>query len=63
MEQDPLHHEVVDDIYRENIQRLVERGTWTKPFYEHEGCRFQPGGEEDASWEDLKAIGAPWVEE
>jgi len=60
LEQDPLHHEEVDEIYRANIQRLVDRGTWTRPFYEHEGCRYQPGGEEEISWEDIKAMWAPW---
>jgi len=43
-----------------NIESLVERGTWTRPFYEHEGCRFQPGGEQEPSWDDLKEMWAPW---
>ena len=63
MEQDPQRHAQVDEIYRGNIASLVERGTWTRPFYEHEGCRFQPGGEEEPAWEDLKEMWAPWNED
>lgn len=62
MEQDPMHHAEVDEIYRANIQRLVARGTWTKPTVEHDGCVFQPGTEnpEEESWEALKAMWDPW---
>ena len=64
LNQDPLGHEEVDKIYRENVETLVRRGTWTKPFFEHEGCRFQPGadGPETPSWETLKQLWAPWNE-
>jgi predicted amidohydrolase len=61
--QDPLQHEAVDEIYRQNIETLVQRGTWTKPAIEHEGCRFQPGGEEEPSWEEMKAMWAEWEED
>ena len=64
MNQDPKSHAEVDEIYRENIQRLYERGTWTRPFYEHEGCRFQPGGEDEPDWETMKQqLWGPWLEE
>ena len=62
MKEDPRSHVEVDKIYRANIERLVERGTWTKPFIEHEGCRFQPGSEEEPSWEDLKQMWSDWEE-
>ena len=61
MDQDPLQHEAVDEIYRGNIQRLVERGAWTPPADEFPGARYQPsdpGGE--ASWEDIKQM---WAED
>ena len=31
LEQDPLQHEAVDEVYRANIERLIERGAFTPP--------------------------------
>ena len=31
LEQDPLQHAEVDEVYRGNIERLIERGSWTPP--------------------------------
>lgn len=58
MNQDPLHHEEVDEIYRENIQRLVDRGSWTLPADTFEGCRYQaPAGPgEKVSYEEVKKM-------
>jgi len=64
LEDDPKHHAEVDDIYRANIQRLIDRGTWTKPAFEHPGCRFQPAGDDQASWEEIKKqLWGPWLED
>lgn len=61
---DPKSHEEVDEIYRANIQRLVDRGAWTRPFFEHEGAKFMPSGDEDVSWEDMKQqLWGPWLED
>ena len=62
LNQDPLGHAEVDKVYRQNIETLVQRGTWTKPFFEHEGCRYQPAAEGSAeeNWENLKQMWAPW---
>ncbi len=57
MDQEPLGHDEVDDIYRANMERLYERGTWTKPYFKHEGAHFTPGpgGDgEGSSWEEIK---------
>lgn len=64
MEQDPKQHAEVDEIYRDNIERLVARGTWTKPAIEHPGCAFQPGTDDPQadSWEALKQMWYPWNE-
>ena len=40
MKQDPLGHEAVEEIYRENIQRLVDMGAWTPPADKFEGAPF-----------------------
>ena len=61
---EPKHHAEVDDIYRANIQRLIDRGTWTRPAFEHPGARFQPAGDDNASWEEIKQrLWGPWLED
>ena len=63
LEDEPKHHAEVDDIYRANIQRLIDRGTWTKPAFEHPGARLQPAGDDEASWEEIKQrLWGPWLE-
>lgn len=56
MNQDPLRHEEVDKIYRENIQRLVDMGAWTPPADKFQGAHFQPASDEEMSWEDIKQL-------
>lgn len=59
---DPKPHAVVDEIYRANIRRLVERGTWTRPAYAHPGCRYQPAGDDTETWEEVKQrLWGPWL--
>ena len=62
LNQDPLQHEEVDQIYRENIQRLVDRGSWTLPADTFKGAHFQSGAscEEEAVWENVKQL---WSDE
>jgi beta-ureidopropionase len=65
LKQDPWQHAQVDEVYRANIDRLVDRGTWTRPAHDFPGCRFQPSSEtpETDTWEDLKKLWAVWDEE
>lgn len=64
LRQDPKPHAQVDDIYRANIRRLVERGAWTKPAFEHPGCRYQPSGDDDVAWEEIRErLWGPWLNE
>lgn len=64
LKDEPKSHAEVDEIYRANIRRLQERGTWTKPAFEHPGCRYQPAGDDDTTWEDMKQrLWGPWLEE
>jgi predicted amidohydrolase len=60
LEQDPLQHEAVDEIYRGNIERLVERGAFTPPARAFPGCRFLPPSRNpaDAGWESVKQLWA-----
>ena len=63
LKDDPKSHAEVDEIYRDNIRRLQERGTWTKPAFEHPGCRYQPAGDDGTTWEDMKQrLWGPWLE-
>lgn len=39
MDQEPVLHDAADQIYRENIQCLLNRGTFTAPAYQFSGCR------------------------
>ena len=61
---EPKSHAEVDEIYRANIQGLVDRGTWTKPAVEHPGCRYQPAGDDEMSWDEMKQrLWGPWLNE
>jgi beta-ureidopropionase len=60
LEQDPLQHEAVDEVYRGNIGRLIERGAFTPPARTFPGCRFLPPSRNpaDAEWESVKQLWA-----
>ena len=63
LKDEPKSHAEVDEIYRANIRRLQERGSWTKPAFEHPGCRYQPAGDDGTTWEDMKQrLWGPWLE-
>ncbi len=65
MEKDPLSHEKVDDIYRENIQNLIQRGSFTEPAVQFSGACFQSGAAspEEEKWENIKTLWDGWGEE
>jgi hypothetical protein len=64
LKDDPKSHAEVDEVYRANIRRLQERGTWTPPAYDHPGCRYQPAGDDGATWDDIKRrYWGPWLDE
>ena len=64
LEQDPLRHADVDEVYRDNIRRLIERGTFTPPAVTHPGARFVPMGDGSKSgeeeWHELKSLWSDW---
>jgi len=64
LEQDPLQHAAVDEVYRANIERLIERGAWTAPAYRHDGCRYiAPGGDGgEGEWDAIKGLWEESVE-
>jgi hypothetical protein len=63
MEQDPLHHNEVDKIYRQNIEKLYERGSWTRPYLQHEGAKLMPEGDpgmDEQQWREVKKMWSEW---
>ena len=54
MEQEPQHHAEVDEVYRANIKKLLERGTYTAPAYHFPGARCQSPAMSEEEWEEFK---------
>ena len=61
LEEDPKQHAEVDEVYRANIERLIERGSWTRPATTYDGCRFLPPSRDpaDADWANVRGL---WAE-
>lgn len=63
MEQDPLHHAAVDEIYRQNIESLYARGAWTRPYFRHPGAKRLPEDDPGMSaeqWAETKKMWSCW---
>jgi predicted amidohydrolase len=63
LEQDPLHHGDVDQVYRQNIESLYQRGAWTRPHVRHPGARLLPEGDQGMSaeqWAEVKKMWSCW---
>ncbi|NJN93242.1 MAG: hydrolase [Anaerolineales bacterium] len=62
LEQDPLSHAEVDEVYRNNIRRLVERGAFTEPAHTFQGAHFQSGASspEEEQWDNIKTLWEGW---
>jgi hypothetical protein len=59
LNEDPKSHAEVDEIYRENIQRLIERGTFTAPAFDFPGARYIPA-DDDPLMEGWAAAKSLW---
>jgi hypothetical protein len=55
---DPQRHADVDEIYRANIGRLIERGSFTPPARAFPGARYMPPAEsaDEAGWEQVRNL-------
>jgi predicted amidohydrolase len=62
LDQDPKGHAEVDNVYRGNIERLYERGAWTKPAEDFPGARYQPAAATPAEgdWANIKDLWRAW---
>lgn len=56
LENEPLHHEEVDEIYRENIRRLIARGTYTEPYHCFEGAKYQGSKTTEEEWREMQHL-------
>lgn len=56
LKNEPRHHEAVDQIYRDNIKRLVERGTYTEPAHTFKGAHCQSPATSEEEWRNLKTL-------
>jgi len=58
MKKDPENHERVDQYYRDNIQRLIERGTFTAPAHDFPGCSYKSASTdpEQDKWKNIKQL-------
>jgi beta-ureidopropionase len=61
---EPKSHSEVDEVYRDNIRRLIERGTFTPPANEFPGAHYQSMGEAPpaAEWERTRHLWDEWNE-
>jgi hypothetical protein len=56
LEEEPKHHAEVDEIYRSNIRKLQERGTYTAPCHDFEGAYCQSPATNEKEWKKLKKL-------
>jgi beta-ureidopropionase len=59
LQDEPLGHAEIDDVYRSNIERLIARGSFTRPAREFPGARFLPPSD-DAAETDWQALRRLW---
>lgn len=62
LSEEPLRHAQIDDVYRANIDRLLERGTYTAPARKFAGAHYQAASDDpaDQEWDSLRAL---WQQE
>ena len=53
---EPKTHTEVDEVYRQNIQRLIDRGTYTEPYLKFEGCRNQCEPTTVEEWREISKL-------
>jgi predicted amidohydrolase len=68
LDRDPASHAEVDEVYRENIRKLVERGSYTLPAESFPGVRYMPAGDGDWEaarelWNSVRDVAAPGEED
>jgi beta-ureidopropionase len=61
LDDEPRQHADVDEIYRANIDRLVARGSFTRPTQAFPGARYIAPTEspDEADWENIRSLWSP----
>jgi len=60
LEQEPWRHDQVDEIYRGNIRKLLERGAYTAPYWDFPGCRNQSPAMSEEEWREYSKLWEQW---
>jgi beta-ureidopropionase len=54
---DPGQHAEVDAVYRDNIHKLVKRGSYTLPAESFPGVRYIPPGDgQESDWSSVRQL-------
>jgi predicted amidohydrolase len=58
LDEAPARHAEVDEVYRANIERLLARGSYTRPAHRFPGARYQPASRNpaDAEWDTVSKL-------
>jgi len=60
LRREPYDHERADDTAREDIRRLVERGTYTAPSARHAGAKYHGDRMTRAKWKETRRLWEGW---
>jgi beta-ureidopropionase len=62
IEDEPAGHADVDEVYRANIERLYDAGTWTPPTHRFPGAKYIAPMPIDrlGAWREAEAMWEPW---
>ena len=53
LKEEPKRHTEVDEIYRANIQLLIDRGVYTEPYLKFEGCKNRGQAMTEELWREF----------
>ena len=53
LKEEPKQHTEVDEIYRANIQLLIDRGVYTEPYLKFEGCKNRGQAMTEEQWREF----------
>ncbi len=62
LRKEPFAHGRMDDVYRENIESLLRRGTYSRPAFDHPGARYQGPEMADKRWGEVRRLWDGWGE-
>ena len=63
LKQAPFHHEQADAIYRQSIEGLIQRGTYTAPAYGHPGASYSGQKTTEKEWREMQHLWNNFLDE